>query len=99
MRDFECPSYDGDGQQRGFPSGAELLRDRLEACDAFVVASPEYNGTASVLDRPCREEGEARVERLGPQRGREHEEGARPVAAVRARRRRLAHGSILPDLL
>jgi chromate reductase len=32
-------------QQRGFPSGAELLRDRLEACDAFVVASPEYNAS------------------------------------------------------
>ena len=45
MRDFDCPSYDGDGQQRGFPPGAELLRDRLEACDAFVIASPEYNAS------------------------------------------------------
>jgi NAD(P)H-dependent FMN reductase len=45
MRDFDCPSYDGDGQQRGFPPGAELLRGRLEACDAFVIASPEYNAS------------------------------------------------------
>ncbi len=44
MRDFEAPAYDGDVQRsEGFPAGAEALRARLEACDAFVIASPEYN--------------------------------------------------------
>jgi chromate reductase len=44
MRDFDCPSYDGDVQDaEGFPPGAEKLRRRLEAADAFVISSPEYN--------------------------------------------------------
>jgi NAD(P)H-dependent FMN reductase len=48
MREFDAPSYDADAQSdRGFPGGAEMLRDRLERSDAFVVSSPEYN-------LPCR---------------------------------------------
>lgn len=46
MREFDCPSYDADVQNSsGFPSGAEELRRRLEACDAFVISSPEYNAS------------------------------------------------------
>ena len=46
MRDFDAPSYDADVQaEEGFPAGAEELRRRLEACDGFVVASPEYNAS------------------------------------------------------
>ena len=46
MSDFDVPSYDEDVQEdRGFPSGAEEFRMRLGACDAFVIASPEYNGS------------------------------------------------------
>ena len=46
MRDFDAPSYDADAQNdEGFPPGAEEFRRRLEACDAFVVASPEYNAS------------------------------------------------------
>ena len=45
MRDFDCPSYDADAQERGFPPGAEALRAKLEACDAFVISSPEYNAS------------------------------------------------------
>jgi NAD(P)H-dependent FMN reductase len=46
MRDFDAPSYDADVQtEDGFPPGAELLRDRLEHCDAFVISSPEYNSS------------------------------------------------------
>jgi chromate reductase len=46
MRDFDVPSYDHDIQDRdGFPSGAEELRRRLEANDAFVISSPEYNAS------------------------------------------------------
>ncbi len=46
MRDFDCPSYDIDAQKAdGFPPGAEEFRRRLEACDAFVVSSPEYNAS------------------------------------------------------
>ena len=44
MQDFEAPAYDEDAQRGdGFPAGAEALRTRLEACDAFVISSPEYN--------------------------------------------------------
>jgi chromate reductase, NAD(P)H dehydrogenase (quinone) len=46
MAEFDCPSFNGDIQEReGFPSGALELRRRLERCDAFVVSSPEYNAS------------------------------------------------------
>jgi len=46
MRDFVTPLYDADVQnEEGFPAGAEEFRSRLESCDAFVVASPEYNAS------------------------------------------------------
>jgi NAD(P)H-dependent FMN reductase len=46
MAEFDCPSYDADVQrEQGFPPGAEELRRRLEASDAFVISSPEYNAS------------------------------------------------------
>jgi chromate reductase, NAD(P)H dehydrogenase (quinone) len=46
MSDFDTPSYSADVQdEQGFPPGAEELRRRLEASDAFVVSSPEYNAS------------------------------------------------------
>lgn len=46
MREFDAPSYDGDAEQRdGIPPGVQELRRRLEAADALVIASPEYNGS------------------------------------------------------
>ena len=44
MREFDTPSYDQDVEDSdGIPAGAAELRRRLEAADAFVIASPEYN--------------------------------------------------------
>lgn len=46
MADFDCPSYDGDVESaEGIPAGAMRFRDRLLECDAFLLASPEYNGS------------------------------------------------------
>lgn len=46
MRDFDCPSYDGDLEQaQGIPKGAQELKRQLDEADAFIVASPEYNGS------------------------------------------------------
>src|SRR3712207_4838536 len=46
MADFDAPSYDQDIEQSsGFPPGVEEFRRRLEATDAFVIASPEYNAS------------------------------------------------------
>lgn len=46
MRDFDVPSYDGDAEKaQGIPKGAEEFKRRLDACDAFIVSSPEYNGS------------------------------------------------------
>ena len=46
MMDFDCPSYDGDVEKSdGSPAGAEQLRDRLAAADAFVISAPEYNAS------------------------------------------------------
>lgn len=44
MKDFDAPGYDADREQaEGLPGGAEALRRRIEAADAFVIVSPEYN--------------------------------------------------------
>jgi hypothetical protein len=46
MQDFDVPSYDADVEHSdGLPPGAEELRRRLQASDAFVIASPEYNAS------------------------------------------------------
>jgi len=46
MEEFNAPSYDQDIQEdEGFPLGAEKFRRRLEASDAFVIVSPEYNAS------------------------------------------------------
>ena len=46
MREFDAPSYDGDLEASdGLPPGAVAFRDRLEAANAFIIASPEYNGS------------------------------------------------------
>src|SRR5690349_1856684 len=46
MEEFNCPSFNQDvKEQGGFPHGAAELRKRIEANDAFVIPSPEYNGS------------------------------------------------------
>lgn len=46
MADFDAPSYDADDQREaGFPPSTEAFCRRLEANDAFVIASPEYNAS------------------------------------------------------
>ncbi|MER5300219.1 MULTISPECIES: NADPH-dependent FMN reductase [Streptomyces] len=46
MREFPMPVYDGDAETaEGLPPGALALRERLEACDAFVISAPEYNAS------------------------------------------------------
>ena len=46
MREFDAPSYDADLQDGdGFPPGPEEFRRRIEGCDGFVVAAPEYNAS------------------------------------------------------
>jgi NAD(P)H-dependent FMN reductase len=48
MHDFDVPLFDGDIEaDQGIPAGAQELRRRLEANDAFIVASPEYNASMS----------------------------------------------------
>ncbi len=46
MKEFDCPSYDGDVEQAtGVPVGAQALARMLEGNDAFIIASPEYNAS------------------------------------------------------
>jgi NAD(P)H-dependent FMN reductase len=46
IKDFAVPNYDGDAEAAdGIPLGAEHFRRRLEAADALVVVSPEYNAS------------------------------------------------------
>src|SRR5690242_12289539 len=46
MEDFDCPSFNQDLElNNSHPKGAEELRKRILANDAFIIASPEYNGS------------------------------------------------------
>ena len=46
IRDFDPPSFDAEAESTvGLPAAAEAFRERLEANDAFVIASPEYNAS------------------------------------------------------
>lgn len=46
MTEFDGPSYNQDVEtESGFPPGPTELHRRLEACDAFVIATPEYNAS------------------------------------------------------
>jgi chromate reductase len=46
FRDFDVPLYDGDLETaQGIPPGAAEFRRRLLESDAFILASPEYNGS------------------------------------------------------
>jgi hypothetical protein len=52
MRDFDCPSYDGDVEaSTGIPTGAQKLREALQGCDAFIISSPEYNASMPGISR------------------------------------------------
>jgi chromate reductase len=46
MREFDCPSFNQDLEVNSYqPDGSAELRRRLLANDAFIIASPEYNGS------------------------------------------------------
>jgi NAD(P)H-dependent FMN reductase len=44
FREFDIPVYDGDVEATtGVPAGAQAMRARFAAADAFLISSPEYN--------------------------------------------------------
>jgi chromate reductase len=44
--DFDCPSFNGDLEEdSGIPPGATRFEAAMKAADAFMIASPEYNGS------------------------------------------------------
>jgi NAD(P)H-dependent FMN reductase len=46
MQEFEAPCFNSDVERdEGLPEGANRFRQRLEANDAFVICSPEYNAS------------------------------------------------------
>jgi NAD(P)H-dependent FMN reductase len=46
MSEFDCPSYNQDLEPGGkLPDAAIEFRNRLLANDAFIISSPEYNGS------------------------------------------------------
>lgn len=50
LRDYPMPLYDGDLEvTHGLPERAKAFKEALRAHDAFVIASPEYNGSFSGL--------------------------------------------------
>jgi NAD(P)H-dependent FMN reductase len=50
LRDYPMPLYDGDLEAAsGLPPAAKTLKDLAREATAFVVASPEYNGSYSAV--------------------------------------------------
>ncbi len=46
MSEFDCPSMNQDLEANDFhPDGAKEFRKRILANDAFIISSPEYNGS------------------------------------------------------
>lgn len=46
ISEFDCPSFNQDLEINNFhPAGAEEFRKRILANDAFIISSPEYNGS------------------------------------------------------
>jgi len=46
MEEFDAPSYNQDVETRdGFPPGIREFHRRLERCDGFIIATPEYNAS------------------------------------------------------
>ena len=46
MSDFDCHSFNQDLEGNNlYPKGAEEFRKRILANDAFIISSPEYNGS------------------------------------------------------
>jgi chromate reductase len=50
LRDYAMPLYDGDLEaEQGMPQVARALKELAREADAFVIASPEYNGSFPAL--------------------------------------------------
>ena len=46
MHEFDCPSFNQDLEAKDSqPNGAMEFKNRLLATDAFIISSPEYNGS------------------------------------------------------
>jgi len=46
LRNFDTISYNGDIEaEKGIPAEIELLKNKLLENDAFIIVSPEYNGS------------------------------------------------------
>lgn len=44
LLEYDMPAYNEDVQNnKGFPDGAEKLKNKLETADGLIIASPEYN--------------------------------------------------------
>ena len=50
LRDYPMPIYDGDLEaSHGLPERAKAFKEAVRAHDAFVIATPEHNGSFSAL--------------------------------------------------
>jgi NAD(P)H-dependent FMN reductase len=50
LRDYPMPLYDGDVESAaGLPERAKAFKELVRAHDAFVIVSPEYNGSFPAL--------------------------------------------------
>lgn len=47
LQELQLPVYDGDIEAKGIPQGVQVLAAHMLKAQAFVISSPEYNGSIS----------------------------------------------------
>ena len=47
LQELQLPVYDGDIEAKGLPEGVQVLAAHMLKAQAFVISSPEYNGSIS----------------------------------------------------
>ena len=49
LNDYALPVYDGDIEKNSFPPAAKALAEKIQACSAMVISSPENNGSIAAV--------------------------------------------------
>ncbi len=49
IRNYPLPIFSLDLEKEGFPSNLEAFKNKIQAADAFIISSPEHNGSTPAV--------------------------------------------------